>query len=101
MIYVVVSDECPFCDRQLEIMQQSFFDDEYQIVKVGSDQARKLPSAPKVEAVPFVLVTGNRNDVIYAEPGVLDGTSLRKIDRRETGAFNLKRTREAQSVALA
>jgi hypothetical protein len=99
MIYVVVSDQCPFCDKQLDIMQRSFFDDEYKIVKVGSDDAKKLPSQPVVTAVPFIVVSDDLGKTTYADAGVIDGTSLRKIDRRETGAFNLKKVREAQAVA--
>jgi glutaredoxin len=99
MIYVVVSDKCQFCDKQLDIMQRSFFDDEYKVVKVGSEEAKQLPSKPVISAVPFIVVADGIGGATYADAGVIDGTSLRKIDRRETGAFNLKKVREAQAVA--
>jgi len=99
MIYVVVSEDCPFCEKQLDIMQRSFFEDEYKVVKAGSEEAKGLPSSPAISAVPFIVVADGIGGAIYADAGVVDGTSLRKIDRRETGAFNLKKVREAQAVA--
>jgi len=99
MIYVVVSDQCSFCDKQLDIMQRSFFDDEYKIVKLGSEEAKRLPSSPSISAVPFIVVADGLGASVYADAGVIDGTTLRKIDRRETVAFNLKKVREAQAVA--
>lgn len=96
MVEVIVSDNCPHCEAQLDVMQKSFFADEYRIIKVGSVEFDILPEKDEVDAVPFVLVRDDGGSVRYARKGVHDGTALRKIYRgHTTEPFNLRRVRAA------
>jgi hypothetical protein len=96
MIEIIISDDCPHCEQQLDVMQKSFFADEYRIIRVGSDEFDRLPDRVAVNAVPFVLVRDDDGAVKYAGKGVHDGTELRKIDRRTSSEpFNLRRVRAA------
>lgn len=82
MIEIIVSDSCPHCEAQLEVMRKSFFEDEYKVIKVGS--ADFEPRRSKVDAVPFVIVLDPEGEVKYANRGIHDGTALRKIERGAT-----------------
>ena len=96
MLEIVVSDNCPHCEAQLEAVDKSFFHDEYRILRVGSPEFETWPEKGLVDAVPFVLVRdGSTGAVKYASKGMHDGTTLRQIERRQPGAaFNLKQVRE-------
>jgi glutaredoxin len=96
VIYVVISDDCPHCEKQLEYMRKSFFEDEYRIVKYASDDFESLSFKEKVTGVPFVAIF-DRTNLCYAEAGVLDGTALRRIERfgGKAEAFNLHKARSA------
>lgn len=95
MIDVIVSDNCPHCDKQIENINKSFFSDEFRVVKLGSTEFERLEEKEIVDGVPFVVVRDMLGAVKYAAKGVHEGTELRKIDRSEPVApFNLRRQRE-------
>jgi hypothetical protein len=100
MLDIVVSDNCPHCEAQLEAVDKSFFHDEYRVIRVGSPEFETYPEKSRVNAVPFVIVRdGITGAVKYAAKGVHDGTALRQIERRQPGqAFNLKSARELTSA---
>jgi glutaredoxin len=99
VIDVIVSDDCPYCEEQLEVMQKSFFNDEYRVIKSGTEEFNEYEGKGSVDAVPFVVVRNDDGSVKYASKGVHDGTRLRKIERQEPGEpFNWKRHREALVV---
>lgn len=82
MIDVIVSNSnCPHCDTQKKIMTKSFFIDEYNIIVMGSEKFQSYDLKDKVDAVPFIIVRDEIGAIKYAEKGIMDGTSLRKIER--------------------
>lgn len=81
MIEVVVSDSCPHCVDQIDVMKRSFFDDEYEIIKVGSAKFASYDLREAVIGVPFLVVRGEDGEVSYQGAGVVDGTTLRQIFR--------------------
>jgi len=93
MIDVIVSDNCEHCHQQLDIMQRSFFNDEFRIINVSSPEFEKFDQREKVIGVPFVVVRGASGGVKYSAPGIHDGTQLRKIERKTTEPFNLRKDR--------
>jgi hypothetical protein len=96
MIDVIVSNDCPHCHTQVEAMQKSFFTDEYRIINIDSTEFNGYSAKNLIEAVPFVVVSGQDGTVKYAAAGVHDGTELRKIERAETPSpFNLRKARVA------
>lgn len=93
MIDVIVSNTCPHCDTQVEAMQKSFFNDEYRIINIASQEFNTYESKTMIDAVPFIIVKDRAGSVKYAASGVVDGTELRKIDRDTSPAFNLRKAR--------
>jgi len=106
MIDVIVSPNgCPHCAEQRAVMVKSFFNDEYNIIAVGSAEFEALSDEVKdqVDGVPFVIVKEG-NEVKYARKGLVDGTTLRQIERLGAPAetvFNLKESRRELAVAWA
>lgn len=94
MIEIIVSDSCVHCDEQVDVMKRAFFADEYCIIKVDSSEFSTFDMKDSIDAVPFVVVRDGM-DVRYARPGVIDGTSLRKLSRGKDSSapFNLRRSR--------
>lgn len=82
MIDVIVSDKCPYCEDQLDVMKKSFFEEEYRIINCTSDEFEKYDQRQNVIGVPFVVVRDDDGEVTYSSVGIHDGTMLRKIQRR-------------------
>jgi len=108
MIEIVVSKNgCPHCATQKAIMNKSFFTNEYKLIEVGSTDFESFDLKDRIEAVPFVVVREDDGKVRYAKTGVVDGITLRKLERgyekdQPSKIFNLKSFREQQlSVMLA
>jgi len=95
MIDIVVSDKCEHCHQQLDIMEKSFFQDEFRVINVSSPEFKTFDQRENVVGVPFVVVRGPSGGVKYSGPGVHDGTQLRKIERKTTEPFNLRKDRAA------
>jgi hypothetical protein len=109
MIDVVVSySMCPHCEIQRTIMEKSFFPNEYRIIEFGSKEFESFDLKANVDAVPFVVVRDDDNGAVkFARKGIMDGTSLRKIERTGTlnqdegKVFNLREARFTQSHMLS
>lgn len=96
MIDVVISDSCPHCETQLDVMRKSFFEDEYRIINSDSKEFEIYDVKDDVIGFPFVVVRDEQGNIKYADAGVHDGTELHKIERRKpTEPFNLRRTTAA------
>ena len=96
MIDVIVSEDCPHCEDQIDAMSRSFFAGQYRIIRVGSPEFDAYPDKDIVDAVPFVVIREDEGAIKYASRGVHDGTQLWKIVRQEpTEPFNLRRRRVA------
>jgi len=93
MIDIVISDKCEHCHKQLDIMQKSFFKDEFRIINAASPEFQNFDQRDSVQGFPFVVVRGPMGGVKYSGLGVHDGTQLRKIERRTTEPFNLRKDR--------
>lgn len=95
MIDLVISNDCPHCVKQLEIMKKSFFEDEYRIISEGSEAYGEYDAM--AEGFPFLVVKDDDSgEVTYAAVGVHSGTQLRKIQRVGTDSpvpFNLRHAR--------
>jgi glutaredoxin len=99
VIDVIVSDDCPHCEEQLDVMQKSFFVGEYRVIKAGTKEFEEYENKSSIDAVPFIVIRGDDGSVKYAAKGIHDGTKLHKIERQGTSEpFNLKRHREVIAV---
>jgi glutaredoxin len=105
MIEIVVAKKgCPHCATQRAIMSKSFFGNEYRIIEAGTPDFDAFDMKDKVQSVPFVVVRDETGTVRYAETGVVDGTTLRRLERGYSGprqpatpkTFNLKAFKEHQ-----
>ena len=95
MIDIIVSKDCLHCESQLDVMQKSFFEDEYRIINENSKEYSEYES--EVTGFPFIIVKDEKEKIMYSSVGVHSGTKLRKIQRQGTdskGPFNLKLSRE-------
>jgi len=98
---VLANSECPHCAQQRTVMTKSFFENEYRIIEVGTPDFDALDVRDQIDGVPFVIVRED-NDVKYAKKGLVDGTTLRQIERLGAPAetvFNLKEARQAVVAA--
>lgn len=80
MIEVIVCDECPYCEKQVRIMKEAFFDDEWTVVDAGSDEFQDHDCRDIAEAFPCVVVREGGH-VRHAAIGVVSGDELRQIER--------------------
>lgn len=97
MIDVVISNSCKHCHTQLEVMQKSFFEDEYRIINADSSDFEGYKHRDKVVGFPFIVVRDDNGKVKYADVGVHDGTELHKIERRQpVKPFNLSQVAQAK-----
>lgn len=88
MIEVLSSRQCPFCDRQIEIMKKDFFDDEFVVIDVESRKFASYADPELIEeGVPCVVVRGEDGIVRFAHNGVVDSKELRQIERQVKRAY--------------
>lgn len=95
MVDLIIASDCPHCDQQKDVMRKSFFPDEYRTIQVGSDEFEALDCKEDVDAVPFVVVRDESGRVKYAKAGVVDGTTLRKLERAAPFVFNLEKSKRS------
>jgi len=105
---VVAKNGCPHCATQKAIMSKSFFGNEYKVIEAGTPEFDAFDMKDKVQAVPFVVVRDDEGKVRYAETGVVDGITLRRLERGYSGSrppatpkvFNLKAFKEHQMAMM-
>lgn len=81
MIEVIISSTfCANCERQQAIMQNSFFNNEYRIIRQGSPAFESLDLKDQIDELPCVIVRDDAGIRLMAK-GVMDGTSLRQAQK--------------------
>jgi glutaredoxin len=90
MVDVIVSNNCPHCDDQKEIMQDAFWHDEYRIINIDSTEFQKYNDKELIDAVPFIIVKDDDGSIKYADRGQLEAIKIRRIMNSESPVFNLK-----------
>lgn len=86
MIEVIVCDECPFCDEQVEIMKKAFFDDEWKIINSRSKEFENHDCRDRAEAFPCTVIREG-GAVRHAAIGVVGGKELRRVERAAKQAW--------------
>lgn len=79
MIDVIVSNSCPHCAKQEEIMDRYFFDDEYRIIDSSGEGFAAYKYADHITKVPCIVVENEEKELVYAGVGVHSEENLRKI----------------------
>ena len=83
MIEILSSKNCHFCDKQISIMKEGFFEDEYRVLDADSDEflehdCRQLAAT---EGVPCVVIKDEGGVVRFADSGVIRANELRDMER--------------------
>lgn len=89
MIDVIVSNSCPHCHVQLDIMLKNFAAVEYRIIKEGTKEFDGYDLNAHVDAFPFVVVR-NSSGIKYAAHGIVGAEDIRRMARKRK-PFNLNR----------
>ena len=88
MIEIISSNDCPFCDGQIKIMKEAFFDDEFTVVNAESKEFASYADAELAkEGVPCIVVRGEDGVVRFAHNGMMEAADLRQIEREVKRAY--------------
>jgi len=96
MIDIVVSDGCPFCPKQLEVMQKSFREGDYHVIRTGTKEFDEYELNESIDGFPFVVIRDKEGRVRYAAKGYMDARQLDARIARYSGpnrGFNLRKAR--------
>lgn len=92
MLELIVSSDCPFCEKQKEIIIDGLSADSYNIINVDSPEFEQFPEKDSIDATPFLLYKSKDGNIKYAGKGLHDLSLIKKI-MIEVPSFNLKRDR--------
>lgn len=82
LIYVYVSNSCPYCKKQILTLKNSFFADEYEIINIDESSFIEQDVQILIEnGVPCTVIRGDDLQIKYYFNGVVDGENLREIER--------------------
>jgi glutaredoxin len=96
MVEVIVSEGCPHCDRQLEILKQSFREEDYKVIHEGTKEFNEHELNNRVDGFPFVVIRDASGAAMFAGAGCLEASQIDERIAKYSGspkAFNLRRAR--------
>ena len=94
MIDIVVSDGCPFCPKQLEVMRKSFREGDYHVIRTGTKEFDEYDLNESIDGFPFVVIRDKEGRVRYAAKGDMDPGKLDARKARDPGRSEERRVWE-------
>jgi len=91
MLEIFVSDKCPTCKEQLEILDSLHIS--YRIINAGSPEFNNHELKEYVHIVPFIAVREIEGKLTYAKQGFHDEAQIKTALRSAIPPFNLKKAK--------